>query len=123
MKKVTLRTLIAYLKNQKAQGRDVAARLERAEIDRLYYGEDQEVLADVPEGIMIATRILEVEVNVGNTTLSWTVFNSSSFVIWSRYFADDIRIEFPSHKAARAFIVEMGRVYGVRPIDRVFTHY
>ena len=123
MKKVTLRTLIAYLKNQKAQGRDVEARLEKAEIDRLFYGEDHEIIADVPAGIMTATRIMEVVVKGDTSTLSWTVYNSSSVVVWSRLFADDIRIEFSSHKAARAFVVEMGHAYGVQPVDRVFTHY
>ena len=123
MKKVTLRTLIAYLKNQKAQGRDVAARLVKAEIDCLIYGEDHEILANVPNSIMVATRIMEVVVRGETSTLTWTVYNSSPIVVWTRLFADDTRIEFPSHKAARAFVVEMGRAYGVEPVDRVFTHY
>lgn len=66
---------------------------------------------------------MEVVVRGDTSTLAWRVYNNSAVVVWARYFADDTRIEFASHKDARAFIVEMGRVYGVAPVDRVFTHY
>lgn len=124
MKKVTLRTLIAYLEQEQQAGRDVSDRLHRAESDAYYCGEDFLVEADVPAGIQTATRIYSVDISPDKSSITgWAVYNNSTTVIWSKLYANIIHIKFPSHKAARAFVEEMGRAYGVAPTDRVFTHY
>lgn len=123
MKKITLRTLIAYLKQEAREGRDVTERLRHAEAKAVLYGEETAVLANVPDNIQVATRCYEVEPPGDTTTVCWSVYNSSSRVVWGRLYENDVWLNFPSHEDARAFIAEMGRAYGVEPTDRVFTHY